>query len=384
MYVLLELQSLWRFLPCSLVSMIYTHPPDIVEAIPRRVRTESREHTPNIEQMMNPTSTSGSNSQLGELAYLSGSADLGLDDQDLAFTAVFLHHVLPDMETLYTRMRTARLLRSSGGEQRYRSSVTAGGVRKIKRQTPSIMTAEAMALQAALSNASTASVRADITVAETGLNITAVDSLPPAPTTPSKTRRAISITSTTTSMSIDSTTAVGAVARSPRKKKSSLSASTSDRTAPSGGIETTAAQTRSLRCTPTKNRDRVRTPSFESLSPVQQTYSTTPGVGVNSPHAVLPLETSNKQPQQSPISSLLESISTSGRSSPATTLFSDRRSVRSLSDLNASFTLRHPSFGSSPMKSTGGAALMMSPLKAGEFGSDRADVLERYSITSLC
>ena len=371
MYVLLELQSLWRFLPCSLVSMIYTHPPDIVEAIPRRVRTESREHTPNIEQIMNPTSTSGSNSQLGELAYLSGSADLGLDDQDLAFTAVFLHHVLPDMETLYTRMRTARLLRSSG-------------VRKIKRQTPSIMTAEAMALQAALSNASTASVRADITVAETGLNITAVDSLPPAPTTPSKTRRAISITSTTTSMSIDSTTAVGAVARSPRKKKSSLSASTSDRTAPSGGIETTAAQTRSLRCTPTKNRDRVRTPSFESLSPVQQTYSTTPGVGVNSPHAVLPLETSNKQPQQSPISSLLESISTSGRSSPATTLFSDRRSVRSLSDLNASFTLRHPSFGSSPMKSTGGAALMMSPLKAGEFGSDRADVLERYSITSLC
>jgi hypothetical protein len=242
-------------------------------------------------------------------------------------------------------------------------AASIGGTKKLKRQTPLVMTAESIAFREALTNPQIApppppqAVTSPVTTKPAfppGISIPPVppsearNSTPTAVATPTKARRAISSSSASTGADVSPKLP----AKSPRKIKPTAHAEAMMQ----GFGEDTYRS-------PTKARaDRTRTPSFESISPSLRAGSPRAGDVSHAPG------TGN---------SLTNSITTSGRSSPAGTLFGGR-SQRSYSDLNNSYSLRHPT-GGSPVKS------FLSPLKIGDYGqqqSESADTLERYIIAT--
>jgi hypothetical protein len=343
-YTLFEIQAFWFSIPPQLAGAIPVVP---LESVTRASRSESRELTPSIEQML-----SGGDREASRVS---------LDDQQLAFTAVFLRHVTPNLEAHYAALRTNRLNGAAKMSMRSRAA-SIGGTKKVKRQTPLIMTAESIAFREALTNPQIAppppptptatSPNKENPAAPGDVSSLPVpprearNSTPTAAATPTKARRAVSSSSTSTGADLSPKVAT----KSPRKLKSAARAE-----AMMQGYGEDSYRS------PTKARtDRTRTPSFESLSPSLR--------GVGSPRA------GDVSHGPGTGNSLTNSITTSGRSSPAGTLFGGR-SQRSYSDLNASYTIRHPT-GGSPVKS------FLSPLKIGDYGpqhSESADTLERYS-----
>jgi hypothetical protein len=334
--VLSEIQGLWLCFPATCTAVVFAAP---ITEFARSSRTVSRDMTPNIDQML-------------ESAALDVSAEehnTGLDDRNLAFTAVFLHHVAPALEAVYMSMRAAR---PAVGRSRAVASV---GHKKVKRQAPSVMTPETIALREALTQPA-ASPAAPFAAA-VGIGVTSdgaarSDTVPVGvATTPSKARRSPSAGSAADSVTARPT-------KSPRGKPPPTA----------GSINSTSEFPEESYRSPSKPRT-ARAPSFEAISP-----------GFAAAAGMSPRSTG--EARYRPPSSTSNSITTSGRTSPSVTLFGGR-AQRSYSDLNvsSSYLSRQPST-SSPVKG-GGMSFSLSPQKMGEFGaatSDYADAMERLVI----
>lgn len=346
--MLSEIQGLWASLPSVFVAAVASMP--LIE-IARSSRAASRDLTPNIDRML-------SGGDLG-LDLGGDEGHHGLDDRNLAFSAVFMHHVAPAFETVYTALRTGRSVSARG-----RAAIVATQ-KKVKRQTPSVMTPESLALREALIKPALAALSEfPPPPPPPGLTTESSTSAPLPPqspqltnrktvaapaevlTTPSKPRRSQSTGTAPTS-------ATARPAKSPRSKAA---------TGKAGATNHSEISEESFR-SPTKART-ARAPSFDALSP---------SFGGNM--GMSPRTTG--ETRYRPPSSTTNSITTSGRTSPSVTLFGGR-AHRSYSDIqNGGFIIRQPSFGS-PTK--GAMQLMLSPLKMGDLGyvaNDLADVMER-------
>lgn len=351
MFVGVEIQALWQFFPAPLANSLMMIP---VPELPRRVRAESRDLTPSIYHMIDSV---GGNDHPTVNHHLS-STESGLDDQSLAFTLMFLHHVVPPWEKIATSLRLHRTGGPDGKSLALRSrTLSVGGTKRIKRQTPSLMTPESIALREALQNPVSPPDAAPNTSASLSLShqLEPLAVVPPHPPGLSAVHTAFPVTPTKVRRSTSTGTEGSKAVKTPRKKS----------------ITPNSLMDESFR-SPSKSKaisDRMRTPSFESLSPSQN---------LGSPQTT----GESKQLAFGGSCSRPNSIA-SGRSSPAGTIMGSR-SHRSYSDLNNSYSLRFPGSGS-PTKGGGlsggaGGSTLLSPLKIGETGQsfqDNSDVLER-------
>eukprot|EP01032_Pedospumella_encystans_P010892 gene10892-12709_t len=335
-YCLMEIQNLWIALPHAVTSLVE-----------RCEVTPTIEPSPSMRPHLRSRDSPRNFSEASPVEFLSSVAHdiVGtLDDQNLAFSAAFLRHVVPFLEPVYLALKSSRLNGTASSSLRARA---LGAAKKIKRQTPSVITAESMALMEALTKPpplppTVDTVQSDPTVAP---SLPRTEAIAVITATPTKAARSSSATSSTSA------------SKSPRKKSS---------------LDTSSGNISSMSIANMKSpvrRERSRNPSFESLSPPAHSFGLATGLS-GGPH----LGGTSRS----------NSITTSGRSSPAGGLFGSSRRQRSLSDLNHNpFSIsRQHSMSPAPLKSFGTNTL--SPLKLFEYNtsaSESSDVLERLEIS---
>ena len=329
-YCLMEIQNLWIALPHTVTSLV-----ERCEVTP--TTEPSLSMRPNLRSRDSPWNFSEA-SPVEFLSSVSHDTVGTLDDQNLAFSAAFLRHVVPFLEPVYLALKSSRLNGTASSSLRARA---LGAAKKIKRQTPSVITAESMALMEALTKPPPPPIVDPVQIAPTVASLPRTEAIAVITTTPTKATRSSSATSSTSA------------SKSPRKKSS---------------LDTSSGNISSMSIANMKSpvrRERSRNPSFESLSPPAHSFGLATGLS-GGPH----LGGTSRS----------NSITTSGRSSPAGGLFGSSRRQRSLSDLNHNpFSIsRQHSMSPAPLKSFGTNTL--SPLKLFEYNtsaSESSDVLER-------
>lgn len=374
----MEIQGLWQVMPPSVVGAVKLR---IRHASPLQSVASSGAGAHFAEDEATTSATAGGDEE---------DADLKLDDQHLAFTAHFLRHATPHLEPLYQAWRKCRSEQISSS--RHRPALPQV---KKKRQTPSVMTTESLALMQALaantaaplalpvpptSNLSSFSLSSPIigNIAASVDNPVALSVVlppPPAPhpisaATPTKARRSASA-----SIAPETPPTPIKTAKTPRKPLSSAALTAMNKLDSSANtLKAVKSPSKSISSSAAEHR--TRTTSFESLSP-----------GGVQPVASSPPYTPSKFHGERPSpDSATNSITTSGRSSPAGGLFGSKNRQRSLSDLNNPLSLRQPSTSPSPHKFAAGspaAGLLATPGKLGECGlpgSDSSDILERCDL----
>lgn len=332
LFVAMEIQGLWQSMPTPVKSA--------------------------VTQQSSVVAVSGSTADASEHAGADEEQDMALDDQHLAFTTQFLRHVTPYLEPLYQSWKKRRAEQAQLTSPKHHAVLQV----KKKRQTPSVVTSETIAFTQSLVNAPGLPEPPAVTVAShaASANIAMTISkpmelsvvLPPPAATPTKAKRSMS------SGSAPCDTPPPRTAKSPRKL-SSAALTAMNKLDNSNGAFVMKSPTKS-------SANRIRNTSFESISPA----------GMHVPSS--PRHTPSQFIDRPVPGSATNSITTSGRSSPATTLYSKSRQ-RSLSDLNNPLSLRLSGVSPSPLKSAS-PGLHGTPVKLGEFGligNESSDVLER-------